>query len=134
VPSARLRRGRLDVTVALPEAVQVERAGDRVIATAPGLLFSVTAEPAAADARSSTQQAVAVHLARLAEAQLLDVAEAPPDGMRMLLHHVGESGATCLEEWRFVRAGHLVTLSFQCAAPAYDALADTAAAAAASLR
>jgi hypothetical protein len=33
-----------------------------------------------------------------------------------------------------VRAGELITVSFQCAAPAYDALADTAAEAAASLR
>ena len=52
----------------------------------------------------------------------------------MLLHHVGDAGATCLEEWRVVTAGLLVTLAAQCTAPAYDALADAHAAAAASLR
>jgi hypothetical protein len=91
-------------------------------------------EPAVADVRRSTELAIEAHLARLVEAQLIDVADAAPDGTRILLHHVAESGASCLEEWRFVRAGHLVTLSFECPAPAYDALADGAAAAVAALR
>jgi hypothetical protein len=122
------------VELHLPDGLQVERTAGGLVATAPGLLLTVTAEPAVAGARRSTERAVAAHLARLPGARLIDAAAAPPDGMRILLHHAGERGATCLEEWRFVRAGELVTLSFQCAAPAYDALADTAAAVAASLR
>ena len=118
----------------LPEGLHVERTAAGLVATGPGLLLTATSEPAVADAPRSTQLAVEAHLARLPAAQLIDAAQAPPDGMRILLHHAGENGATCLEEWRFVRGGHLVTLSFQCAAPAYDALADTAAAVAASLR
>jgi hypothetical protein len=122
------------VELDLPEGVRVQRTAAGLVATAPGLLITVTTAPAFAGARRSAQQAIDAHLARLPAAQLIDAAAAPPDGMRILLHHTGENGATCLEEWRFVRAGELVTLSFQCATPAYDALADTAAAAAASLR
>jgi hypothetical protein len=122
------------VELDLPDGVRVQETAAGLVATAPGLLLTVTSEPAVARARHSTQQAVEGHLARLPAAQLIDAAEAPPDGMRILLHHTGESGATCLEEWRFVRGGELLTLSFQCAAPAYDALADVAATVAASLR
>jgi hypothetical protein len=122
------------VDVDLPDGLHVERTPGGLVATGPGLLITVTSEPAVADARRSTQRAVEAHLARLPGAQLIDVAAAPPDGMRILLHHAGSGGATCLEEWRFVRGGYELTLSFQCAAPAYDALADTAATAAASLR
>ena len=118
----------------LPDGVHVQRTAAGLVATAPGWLLAVTTEPAVADARRSAREAVDAHLTHLRAAQLIDAAEAPPDGMRILLHHAGENGATCLEEWRFVRAGRLVTLSFQCATPAYDVLADTAAAAAASLR
>jgi hypothetical protein len=121
------------VDVHLPDGLHVERVPGGLVASGPGLLLTATTEPAVAGVRRSTEQAIEAHL-RLPAAQLIDAAEAPPDGMRILLHHVGESGATCLEEWRFVRAGRLLTLSFQCAAPAYDALADTAAAAASSLR
>jgi hypothetical protein len=122
------------VELDLPEGVRVQRTAAGLVATAPGMLLTATTEPAVADARRSTQRAVEAHLARLPSAQLIDAAAAPPDGMRILLHHSGENGATCLEEWRFVRGGRLLTLSFQCATPAYDALADTVAAAAASLR
>jgi hypothetical protein len=122
------------VELDLPDGVRVQRTAAGLVATAPGMLLTATTEPAVADARRSTQRAVEAHLARLPSAQLIDAADAPPDGMRILLHHSGENGATCLEEWRFVRDGRLLTLSFQCTTPAYDALADTVAAAAASLR
>jgi hypothetical protein len=124
----------ISVELDLPDGVRVQRTAAGLVATAPGMLLTVTSEPAVADAARSAHEAVEAHLAHLPAAQLIDAAAAPPDGMRILLHHAGEHGATCLEEWRFVRGGRLVTLAFQCATPAYDALADTAAAAAASLR
>jgi hypothetical protein len=134
VPPARLTRGRLDLAIDLPDGLRVAQAGDRLVATAPGALLTLAAEPAVADARRSTVQAVAAHLTHLAAARLIDADESPVGATRVLLHHVGESGATCVEEWRSIRDGYLVTLAIQCAAPAYDALADSWAATAASLR
>jgi hypothetical protein len=99
--------------------------------------FDVTAEPAVGDAGAATEAAVAAHLRRLPAAQLIDVAEATLAGnsaTRVLLHYAGGAGGTCLEEWRVVLDGYLVTLSAQCPALAYDALADAHAAAAATLQ
>jgi hypothetical protein len=99
--------------------------------------LEVTTEPAVADAGAATEAAVARHLRRLPGAQLIDVAEATlagSRGTRVLLHYVGEAGGTCLEEWRVVLDGYLVTLSAQCPALAYDARADAHAAAVATLR
>jgi hypothetical protein len=103
----------------------------------PGVRIDLVAEPAVADAGTATTQAVRAHLARLTEAQLIDAHDtelAGAPGTRVLLHHVGPEGAACLEEWRVVLDGYLVTLSASCPALDYDALADAHAAAAASLR
>jgi hypothetical protein len=102
-----------------------------------GLQLELTAEPATGDARAATEAAIARHLARLGEPRLIDVAEAAlagSPGTRLLIHHVDAAGATCLEEWRAVLGGYLVTLAARCPALAYDAAADAHAAAAASLR
>ena len=135
--TARLRRPGLELGIDLPDAMRVEQTGERVAASRPGARLDLTAEPAFAEAPQSTARAVAQHLARLPAARVLDAADAElagAAGTRVLLHHAGDEGATCLEEWRAVVGGLLVTLSVQCAAPAYDALADAHAAAAASLR
>ena len=135
--SARLQRPGLTLTIELPEGMALEADGATVTAAMPGARLDLDAQPAFADAPVSTARAVAAHLARLPAARVIDVADAPlaiGAGTRVLLHHVGDAGATCLEEWRVVTAGLLVTLAAQCTAPAYDALADAHAAAAASLR
>ena len=103
----------------------------------PGARIDVVAEPAVTDAGTATTRAVRAHLARLTEAQLIDAEDAALAGApatRVLIHHIGPEGASCLEEWRAVLDGYLVTLSARCPAPVYDALADAHAAAAASLR
>ena len=135
--TARLVRPGLALAIELPAGMELEASGEAVAAARPGARLDLTAAPAVADAPVSTSRAVAGHLARLPAARVIDVAKAElasVAGTRVLLHHVGAEGATCLEEWRAVVAGLLVTLSAQCAAPAYDALADEHAAAAASLR
>jgi hypothetical protein len=134
---AHLIRPGLALAIDVPAEMQLESSGDAVAASRPGARLDLVAAPAVADAAASTARAVAAHLARLPAARVIDVATAElasADGTRVLLHHVGAEGATCLEEWRVVLGGLLVTLSAQCAAPAYDALADAHAAAAASLR
>lgn len=135
--TARLRRPGLALAIELPAAMQLDESGERVAASRPGARLDLTAEPAFAGAPQSTARAVAQHLARLPAARVIDAADTELAGAaatRVLLHHAGDEGATCLEEWRAVVAGRLVTLSAQCAAPAYDALADAHATAAASLR
>jgi hypothetical protein len=137
VSTARLERPGVALEIELPDAMALEASGDGVAASRPGARLDLTAVPAMAGAPVSTSRAVAAHLAHLPAARVIDVADAPLPagaGTRVLLHHVGDAGATCLEEWRVVVGGLLVTLSAQCSAPAYDALADEHAAAAASLR